>query len=216
MMRGLTCAVLGASILMSAPNVEADTLFFDDFESGSLVDSKWSNPGSGTVVEDSGSKVLSFNQTTSGGDVFTSEIINIVTNQLYELRFDYRGEENGNGFVGISRGTPGAHFWVAGTQPSYLRSSGGNPNLTVLNTVVLEDQVGWKSYAVRFYSLADQNIRLMFEDFTPPGQSYNPEGAAFFDNISLAAVPLPPAAIAGGVLMGGIALYRGYRRRRLG
>jgi len=70
----------------------AQTLFFDDFESGL---GKWETVGSGVIVSDPlkpNNHALSFAELHSGGDIFSK--LNIVSGS-YILSFDYLGTCNG-------------------------------------------------------------------------------------------------------------------------
>lgn len=166
--------------------VQAIPLFMDDFESGlGAWTGKGFGPHNGITVADplaSGhGMVLTFTAVNAAGDIFTSlgTFPDGVT-----ISFDYLGLVNpypAGGFLGISEGTPGDHYWLAG-QPGY----GGL-------FADLVDDGAWHHYDILIPAggspfPADPPFRLMIEDF----QDSSPfAGDAFFDNITVTSATVP-------------------------
>jgi hypothetical protein len=152
-------------------NVNASTVFFDDFESDL---SQWSSNRSGVIVTDpiEADNSLSFSLLSSGGDI-VSIPINNPTGQ-YILSFDYLGtcgNSDCGGFIGYEPGD----VWVAGTG-SFRR------------LYDLEDTGQWEHYSLSF--TGPLSISLQVEDFSGSG---GVAGDVYFDNIKVDAVPLPSA-----------------------
>src|ERR1700755_3558347 len=78
-------------IAFSSVSAYASTLFFDDFESGSLSALRWAVLSQGIVVTDpiQGDKSLAFSGLNSGGDLISTAILN--PSSFYILSFDYLG-----------------------------------------------------------------------------------------------------------------------------
>jgi hypothetical protein len=170
-------------------------VFFDDFE-GTLV--AWTGvangPHSGAIVGDpfQADKALRFDATTLGGDIFTSSTFTSPAGQ-WLLEFDYVGTCTSGGcggFIGFSQGLPGTHTWLAGSDTT----SGAAPILTNTGS--------WVHYSILF--TASGPIHLMLEDFNfIVGTGENVAQDAYFDNISLTAVPVPAAVwLLGSALLG--------------
>jgi hypothetical protein len=202
------------------------TVFFDNFQADVVGNEplKWNDvnaSGRVGVVPDTLSKALTFLTPGSGGDTYTnSGLIPLVANQKYTLSFSYYGQSDtvtadntprndGNGFIGLSLGTPGNHYWLAGTHPDFLGQQGG-AFLTNVSVAELQDTNSSANYTVSFTSLSNQNVRIISEDFSSSGVG----GAAYFDNVNIAVVPLPPAMLGGMALMGVVGGYGKIRRWR--
>jgi hypothetical protein len=187
--------VLGAA-------TQAD-LFNEDFE-GDL--SAWVGKSGGAhhgqIVADplnASNNVLNFTLLNSAGDIF-SPALSVTPGQTYTLSFDYLGvpgrggvPDDLGGFAGYSLGTPGTHFWLAGTPAAY-------PGIVAH----LIDDGTWHTYSVDFVP-GVSSIRIMLEDFSGSG---GVAGDAYFDDISV--VPVPGAALLGilGLGMVGVALRK--------
>ena len=86
----LAFALFAAYIVFAAQTASASTIFLDDFQSGSLSASLWSNTGSGFVTTDptnNANDVLTFGLTGSGGDVFSVLMPDVAG--TYQLSFDF-------------------------------------------------------------------------------------------------------------------------------
>lgn len=202
-------------VLVVSTSSFAMTVFSEDFETGL---SSWQGKGASTLSPHHGLILfgpldtdysLGFWQTAIGGDLFTQGTFSSAAN-MFRLDFDYLGtcgHSNCGGFIGFSYNTSpgndatfdgvGDHVWLAGTDGSYAVNS-------------LSNSGSWQPYSFVF-TTDGSPIHLMLEDF-----SFSPDGAfnAFFDNIVLTAVPLPPAVwLFGSSLIALIAVAR--RRTRL-
>ena len=162
------------------------TMMAADFE-GDL--SAWTerNPAipSGLIVADplaSGrGNVLTFQQVGSSGTLFSNEAVTSGSGK-FMLSFDYLGllTQGGTpgdlgGYIGVVTAIDGSGLWVGGT--------GVYP--TPLNLV---DDGEWHSYTFTFTSEWGYTVRVMAEDWDGSGAAAR---NAFFDNISLQAVPEP-------------------------
>jgi hypothetical protein len=208
-----TATLLAAAALTSSAS--AATLYSDNFERVTGINSAgFSYTGQGGLVANmhgfidvnpdptppnTSAGVLSFTQTNSGGDTFTSAAFAVTPGETYTLSFDYYGElptspdpgANGNGgFIGLSDGFPGNHYWLAGTN---LAFTGGGLNIVAvpIGTQLVDDD-DWHSYSILFTPGAGvTNLHIMLEDFTlRPGDAY-------FDNLAINSVPLPASAWGG-------------------
>lgn len=193
------CILALVVVLVLAATAPAD-LFNENFEGGNL--SAWVGQGGGAhhgiIVPDplnSANKVLTFNQTNLGGDIFaTAAGFTLASGQQYIVSFKYLGYDplglgtpgDLGGYAGLSAGFPGSHLWYYGTGSV----SGANP--------VLVDDGQWHSYSYTFTTPLSigNNIHLMFEDFYASGYPLaNVAGDVYFDDIRL--VPLPGAILLG-------------------
>ncbi len=217
-MKRLQAVIVGAAMLAMGSSAMAASVFSDDFNRNAL-NPDTSNPlwvgKDGTASSTSGKIVdnaLVFTTAASAGDAFSSlsKAFTATAGQWYELTFDYKGVAGSplsGGYIGMSEGTPGNHNWLAGTGPASL---GGSlalvvlPSSTAARTLVSDGD--WHSYSILFKSNSNKNLRVMVEDFVAPGEN------AYFDNITVTAVPLPAAVWGGLTLMGGIVASRLRRR----
>ena len=176
-------------------------VFYEDFESGlSSWVGKSGGPHNGAAVADplQADTALNFTALNSAGDIFT------FTNALfpsgtYTLNFDYLGlctTGDCGGFIGFSLGLPWLHTCLGGTTSLYGYSD------------LLPDTLKWEPVTITFYSPA--SFHLMIEDWVGSGGI---AGDAYFDNISLSAVPEPSTFILIGSAMAGFAAFRRFRRR---
>lgn len=149
--------------------------------------------------------VLTFTQTNSAGDIFTSDTA--FAAGTYWLSFDYFGDttkysppnHDTGGYVGISQDLPGIHSWFYATGTA----SGASD-------VLLDDNV-WHSYV--FSISSPTAFHLMIEDFSGSGGG---AGDAFFDNIVLrdtSPVPEPATMLLFGTGIGGFVTTRKRRRK---
>jgi hypothetical protein len=200
-------------------------LFIDDFEDGVLSDS-WVDDGNavsaGQIVADplQTDDALSFTGTDIAGDLFTGNGFVSATGQ-FEVAFDYLGlETTGSddtdnllgGFIGYSYGFPGVHYWLAGTNELYTNDIGQviYENGTLKANDLLVDSGEWIHYEIHFTALPNTPIHLMFEDFHYIDMGTGFGGDAYFDNVTLSAIPEPPtAALIGLGLVGLAGLGRG-------
>lgn len=191
--------MLAASVgaLFAATGASAALVFSDDFESGML--DAWVGKSLGAhealIVNDPtdpSNHAITFESLESAGEIFSAQFFSFADAPTYEVSFDYLGFEkigsvagNLGGFIGFSEGTPGTHAWMYGTSSV----SGAAPDLI--------DDGAWRTYsftvdgATAFGGGAD-GFRLMIEDFSGSG---GVAGDAFFDNITVRAVPSPGATI---------------------
>ena len=142
----------------------AESLFFDDFESGL---SAWPISSHGVVVDDPlmpGNSVLSFTGTDAAGDAFSPEFI-AHSNYRFVLTFRYLGlvddqptPDNLGGYIGYCDGPNIQEDWLGGT------------DLCDSEDFEMIDDGQWHSYAFEFspYDLFTEpftTIRLMVEDW---------------------------------------------------
>jgi len=211
-----------------AVKADATPLFFDDFEDGVLFDS-WVDDGyassTGQIVDDplQSDHALNFTGTDIGGDIFTSsDSFTSVTGQ-FKVSFNYLGLETEGyddtddllgGFIGYSYGYPGTHYWLAGTNVSYTNDIGQviYENGVLKTTRQLLDTGAWIHYDIYFTAFANTPIHIMLEDFHLSGMDAGFGGDAYFDNITLSAIPEPPTLL---LLGAGFIFIAGFGRRRL-
>lgn len=162
------------------------TMFAADFE-GDL--SGWTerepaNP-SGLLVADpvnaGHGQVLTFQRAGSSGTLFSSDAV-LSNSGKFTLSFDYLGlfADKGDssdlgGYIGIVNGIDGAGLWLGGTG-------------VYATPIDLIDDGEWHSYSMTFISEWGSSLRVVLEDWDGSGAFV---GDAFFDNISLQAVPEP-------------------------
>jgi hypothetical protein len=209
--RSVSLAAATASVLISGAATAA-TVFNDGFESGSLAN--WTGKSFGAhsavIVVDplnNANHAITFNTLESAGELFSTQLFEFTDADTFEVSFDYLGlakpgsvAGNLGGFVGFSKGTPGSHSWMYGTSAV----SGAAPDLI--------DDGAWRTFtfvvdgATAFGGNAT-GFHLMFEDFVGSG---GVAGDAFFDNITVNAVPSPGAGI---LAASGFAMVTRRRRR---
>jgi hypothetical protein len=171
-------------------------IFTDDFE-GDL--SLWTGKSGGifsgiTVVDPlrAGNRVLSFTALNIEGDIYSLQQFSLTAGQRYRISFEYLGlakpgsvDGDFGGFAGLSEDLPGRHLWYYGTS----NDSGADPKLI--------DDGQWRTYTFDFVPPVSfifggggsgSAVHLMFEDFLGSG---GVGGDAYFDNVSLAPIPLP-------------------------
>jgi hypothetical protein len=170
-------------------------IFTDDFEGDlSLWTGKSGGSFSGITVVDplrASNRVLSFTALIASGDIFSSQQFSLTAGQSYRISFEYLGlAQPGSvpgdlgGFAGLSEGLPGRHLWYYGTSNNSFAAP------------VLIDDGQWRTYTFDFVPPVNfpfgggsgSAVHLMFEDFSGSG---GVAGDAYFDNVSLAPVPLP-------------------------
>ena len=174
--------LIGCTLLISFPAMShASTVFSDNFESGSL--SQWTSTN-GQIVSDpigGSNHVIHFAQNKSGGDAFTASSFVISPGMSYTFSFDY---------LGTTAGSPQAYASISpvNTTVGYWRfSSTGSPPQLLINDNT------WHSYLFNFDSSifttigGTNSLYLVFE------QAAGTVGTAYFDNVSLSAVPIPAA-----------------------
>lgn len=202
-MKRIVLTLMISSVLLGlAGGAQAASVFFDDFESGlsQWVGKSGGSAHNGQIVNDpldSSNQVLNFKATVGGGDVFQSLGLSTAIDQPMHLSFDYLGvitgqEDESGGYIGIANGDFSHHVWLAGT---------GN---TSGAAAILDNTIGQWQHVDIFFDARYTTSRVMIEDFVDP--AFN----AYFDNVSLRAVPAPAAVFAGMGLLG----LLGLRRRR--
>ncbi len=145
-----------------------DVLYFEDFESGSLAGYQGQGGGAhtGQIVTDpiEGDLALNFTGEASGGDIFTVPTFSHPSG-VYILEFDYLGTAPfpSGGYIGVSQGLPGAHYWLAGYDFN------------------LVDDGQWGHYQESITLPPSTPVHVMIEDFVFGQGTQN----TFFDNITL-------------------------------
>lgn len=142
------------------------------------------NPSGQIVVDPAAAghgQVLGFQRVGSSGTLFSTDAVTSNSGK-FVLTFDYLGSWNElgtygdlGGYIGVVNGIDGAGLWVGGT--------GAYP--TPINLI---DDGEWHSYSFTFDSQWGTSLHVMLEDWDGSGPI---AGDAFFDNISLQAVPEP-------------------------
>jgi hypothetical protein len=203
------------------PAANAAPLFADDFESGLAG---WVEKGGGAATnqaaivadpQNGANSALNFVVLNSGGSIVSTATFNAAS--TYTIEFDYLGarpETGGSvfddygGFLGIGAltGDP-CNCWLAGTQAGYL------PNAAFQPLVHLVDDGQWRHYSITFTPPPGvpqfaSGFRIMIEDFSGSG---GVAGDAYFDNISISAVPEPATF---GLLIAALGLMWVTARRR--
>lgn len=212
---------LAISAAVALPAAHAAPLLADDFEAGL---GGWVEKGGGAVATEAetiadplaaGNNVLRFKVLNSGGSILSTAVFGAAA--TYTIEFDYLGlatpgaasvPDNFGGFLGIGglAGDP-CNCWLAGTAAGYVT----NPLFQPL--VHLIDDGAWHHYAITFTAPPGPfpgGFRIMVEDFSGSGGI---AGDAYFDNISIAAIPEPGTY---ALLLVGLGLLgmtaRGHRR----
>jgi hypothetical protein len=191
--RILTLPVIltAAFTLLFILQIHSQTLFKDDFESGSLA--QWSGKGGaqhhGTIVNDplsSTNHVLTFTAIETGGDIYSTVIgTNALATGGVLLSFDFLALPKSafpppeyGGFIGIDT-EPGEYYWLAGT---YL----GALSLPPPSQVLLVTDGLWHHYEMDLTQvLALTNaasFQVVLEDWAERGST---PGDVFFDNIEV-------------------------------
>jgi hypothetical protein len=209
---------IGLAFAVAAlPGVHAAPVFTDDFESGL---GSWVAKGGGlattqaTTVADPlvvGNNVLRFTVLNAGGSILSAAVFPAAT---YTIEFDYLGlgvsgasvPDDFGGFLGIGvlAGDP-CNCWLAGTQAGYVTTPPFQPLAHLI------DDGAWHHYSITFTAPPGPfagGFRIMLEDFSGSGGI---PGDAYFDNVSLAAVPEPVTA---SLLLLGLGLLAMTARRR--
>lgn len=198
------------AVLASVPALPG-TVFYDDFESGSLSPSRWLIPGSGNVVNDplnANNKVLAFRQLGAGGDAFTVPLD--LTGPTVRISFDYLGLASGpnvgtdtGGFLIVDLPNSFSGYVLAGT------TNAGGPYLkNMLNLAVGQ----WHHIELTYTASVLQSgngSKVTFEQWSG---SANAAGNAFFDNIEISTTPEPGSMMLAGV---GMLLVLASRLRRV-
>jgi len=176
-------------------------LFTENFESDL---SQWTGKGGsshhGAIVEDplnSNNHVLHFTEKVAGGDIFTVDDFSSA-NGNFVLSFDYLGvnSSDSGGFIGYSYNLSpiGDEKWLAGTKGDEY------------HVIDLPDTGKWEHMEISF--TAQGSIHLVLEEYWLSDWRI---GNAYFDNITLSAVPVPPSV---WLLVSGLAGVAGWRRWR--
>ncbi len=165
-------------LMMLGPLLQAEILFQDNFENGSVVttDTKWITNTHGYVATDPlnpSNHALAFNGTQGAGDIFSSLIT--YTGTTY-ISFDYlsTGGLTGGGFIGI-QGNRSGEIWLAGNCSGCFSGSNYTSALAGLTPGVWQHIV----LTVPQYS-GNTAYQLKLEQFIGTAPS------AYFDNIMVA------------------------------
>jgi hypothetical protein len=204
--------LLGAAVLLcgTPKAASAGVVLNDDFEGGSLSNTKWLVIGHGTIVADPldpSNHVLAFTALGSGGDIFSVPLN--LTGPLFNVSFDYLGLDGKSG-VGADTGGfliidfPSSFFGhvVAGTS-----AAGGPTSPDMLN---LQPGV-WTHISITANPATfgfGNGSKLALEEWV--GSPNTPENA-FFDNIVVTTSPEPGS---GQLMVAAMGLVAGMLVRR--
>jgi hypothetical protein len=190
---------LAISAAVSLPAAHAAPLFADNFETGL---GGWVAKGGAAVATQAetiadplvaGNNVLRFKVLNSGGSILSTAVFGATS--TYTIEFDYLGRptpgaasvpDDFGGFLGIGvpAGDP-CNCWLAGTAAGYVTKPPFQP------LAHLRDAGALHHYSITFTAPPGPfpgGFQLMVEDFSGSGGI---AGDAYFDNISIAAVPEP-------------------------
>lgn len=180
-------------------------LFADDFESGL---GQWYYAFGQTAVDplDSSNTCLTFAALNAGGDTFSIAGITMASGQMYKVSFRYLGLP----ISGVSNpNDTGGYFglddtnWYGGNE-LWVYATGNDSGAAD----VLIDDGQWHSYSYTFDNtiFPYSEFHVKFEDYINSGGT---AGDAFFDDVTVEAVPEPASLAA--LAIGALALLR--RRR---
>lgn len=178
------------------------SLFSDNFESGL---SQWTSTN-GQIVADplnGTNHVLHFIQNKSGGDAFTLSSFALTPGVTYTFSFDYLGT--------ISGSPPQAYAGISPTNTTVPTAGWVFASVAYGNAQLLTNDNTWHSYTFSFSdsflnSIGGSTVYLTFQ------QAAGSVGTAYFDNVSLTAVPIPAALWLLGSGLIGLAGVRRFRK----